>query len=194
MQHLLTYLLPLSLLATTTTLAQTTTPTTTTPTTSQLTIATAPNSSPTTSDSSSLPNLISQLPPCALPCFSSASNANACAPTDLSCLCAPSKSTSLTIAIGTCLSTSGLSGACASDKLGGLATLAGKICDAVNGGDASELASGSAAVSSALASASATGSGNAETTGGGKQNGGQGRGKVNRGVLVLIAAYVFVAF
>ncbi|KAI1822723.1 hypothetical protein F4861DRAFT_540655 [Xylaria intraflava] len=101
----------------------------------------------------SLPDLISQLPTCAIPCFQSAAKAAGCATTDVQCLCGTGKDTFISSAGGCLL------GKCPESDLQSAANVATSICtDVSNNPDPSSLASASSAVSSALAAAGATSS------------------------------------
>ncbi|KAI1157992.1 hypothetical protein F5B18DRAFT_642809 [Nemania serpens] len=104
-------------------------------------------------NSTSLPDLVSQLPPCAIPCFQRGAEDAGCSTTDFQCLCGTGKSSFITGA-GLCIASS-----CDSDALNSAASLAGQICtDVANNPDPSEVASASAIVTSALGAASPTSS------------------------------------
>ncbi|KAI0532621.1 hypothetical protein GGR58DRAFT_160462 [Xylaria digitata] len=102
-------------------------------------------------NSTSLPDLVSELPTCAISCFESGAKSAGCSTTDFSCLCGDGKSSFISSAI-TCVP-----GKCSGDDLSNTISLAGKICEAVSENpDASAVASASALVTSALGAASAT--------------------------------------
>ena len=171
-------------------------PTLTTP---SLTIATVPNPTAT-----ALPDLVRELPTCAIPCFESAARAINCAVTDFSCLCRAGNAASLSVNVGTCIGGGQLLGGsssndndndnndgCELEDLGELATLAGQICSAIaNNPNQSQLAAATTIVSEALARASATA---AATTGAGRQNAAVRAERAGTGMLAVVAAYaVFV--
>ncbi|KAI3339497.1 hypothetical protein F4824DRAFT_498187 [Ustulina deusta] len=102
-------------------------------------------------NSTSLPDLVSQLPTCAIPCFETGAEAAGCSTTDFACLCGNGKSAFITSA-GTCVLTK-----CSSDDSSSTISLATKICAAVSDDpDPSAVASASAIVTSALGAAEAT--------------------------------------
>ncbi|KAI1197888.1 hypothetical protein F5X97DRAFT_301183 [Nemania serpens] len=102
-------------------------------------------------NSTSLPDLVSQLPPCAIPCFNRGAEAADCSTTDFQCLCGTGKS-SFIAGAGACIATS-----CDSDAFNSAISLATQICtDVSNNPDPSEVASASAIVTSALGAASPT--------------------------------------
>ncbi|KAI0409237.1 hypothetical protein F4802DRAFT_593522 [Xylaria palmicola] len=102
-------------------------------------------------NSTSLPDLVSQLPTCAIPCFSKGAEAAGCATTDFACLCGDGRQSFISAA-GTCVI-----GDCKGDDFQNALTLAQQICTVVsNDPDPSAVASASAIVTSALSAASAT--------------------------------------
>ncbi|TGJ78216.1 hypothetical protein E0Z10_g10543 [Xylaria hypoxylon] len=102
-------------------------------------------------NSTSLPELVSELPTCAIPCFESGAKAAGCSTTDFACLCGSGKSSFISNA-AICVSTK-----CQGDDFSNTISLAGQICDAVSQNpDTSAVASASAIVTSALGVASAT--------------------------------------
>ncbi|RYP74947.1 hypothetical protein DL771_002731 [Monosporascus sp. 5C6A] len=110
--------------------------------------ATAQN---TTSDS--LPDLIAQLPTCAISCLDSAADSANCEPTDFACICGANRQ-SFIASIGTCVL---LTGQCPQDEITRATNLAPRICSsATSNPEPSAVASASALVSSALASETAT--------------------------------------
>ncbi|KAI1109932.1 hypothetical protein F5Y14DRAFT_430653 [Nemania sp. NC0429] len=101
----------------------------------------------------SLPGLISQLPPCAIPCFKRGAQAAGCSTTDFQCLCGKGKNSFITGA-GGCVLTS-----CNGDTLNSVIPLATQICaDVSNNPNPSDVASASALVTSALGATSPTAS------------------------------------
>ncbi|KAI1184242.1 hypothetical protein F5B17DRAFT_412849 [Nemania serpens] len=104
-------------------------------------------------NSTSLPDLVSQLPPCAIPCFKRGAEAADCSVTDFQCLCGTGRDSFITGA-GICVTTS-----CDSDAFNSAVSLAGQICTDVTSNPApSDVASASAMVTSALGAASPTAS------------------------------------
>ncbi|GAW22566.1 hypothetical protein ANO14919_121060 [Xylariales sp. No.14919] len=104
-------------------------------------------------NSTSLPELVSNLPTCAIPCFESGAEAAGCSTTDFDCLCNTGKD-KFTQSAATCVI-----GKCQGDDLQNTISLAGQICDAVSKNpDPSAVASASAIVTSALGAADATSS------------------------------------
>ncbi|KAI1452173.1 hypothetical protein F4805DRAFT_45701 [Annulohypoxylon moriforme] len=105
------------------------------------------------STSTSLPDLVSQLPSCAAGCLSSAAKSAGCSAEDFTCLCGDKKDSFISNITG-CIA---LSSGCSSDDIGKLSTLAPEICTAVAANpDASAVASASNIVSSAIGTASAS--------------------------------------
>ncbi|KAI0973670.1 hypothetical protein F4678DRAFT_425515 [Xylaria arbuscula] len=101
-------------------------------------------------NSTSLPDLVSQLPECAIPCFESGAQAANCSTTDFACLCGDGKSAFISSA-GTCVV------AKCGDQTSTAISLANQICtDVSENPAASDVASASAIVTSALAAADAT--------------------------------------
>ncbi|KAI0471390.1 hypothetical protein F4859DRAFT_485473 [Xylaria cf. heliscus] len=119
-----------------------------------LALLTAAAAAVTAQNSTSLPELVSELPTCAIPCFNSGAEAANCSTTDFSCLCGDGK-TKFISAASTCVL-----GACKDDDFSNAISLAGQICTVVTTGnpDPSAVASASAIVTSALGAASATSS------------------------------------
>ncbi|RYP51047.1 hypothetical protein DL768_003547 [Monosporascus sp. mg162] len=110
--------------------------------------ATAQN---TTSDS--LPDLIAQLPTCAIGCLDSAADSAECEPTNFQCICGANRQSFIT-SIGTCVL---LTGQCSQDEISRASNLAPQICNNVaNSPEPSAVASASDLVSDALASETAT--------------------------------------
>ncbi|KAK6216100.1 hypothetical protein LQW54_003876 [Pestalotiopsis sp. IQ-011] len=103
-------------------------------------------------NSTSLPDLVAQLPTCAADCLSEgASNAN-CTVTDFSCIC--ENKDSFLSGAATCVITS----SCTSEERNNLTSLATDICqDVDDGASSSDLASASAVATSVLATASSEG-------------------------------------
>jgi len=100
----------------------------------------------------SLPDLVSQLPPCALNCLDSSAKTAGCDPADFNCLCGPKRQTFIT-EIGTCVT---LAGTCTQDELNTAFKIAPEICvDVSNNPDPTAVASASNLVSQALASETA---------------------------------------
>ncbi|RYP81158.1 hypothetical protein DL769_002106 [Monosporascus sp. CRB-8-3] len=103
--------------------------------------------------SESLPDLIAQLPTCAIGCLDSAADSAECAPTDFECICGANRQ-SFIASIGTCVL---LTGQCSEDEISRAGNIAPKICNNVsNNPEPSAVASASALVSSALASETAS--------------------------------------
>ncbi|KAI1098417.1 hypothetical protein F4804DRAFT_125737 [Jackrogersella minutella] len=100
------------------------------------------------SNSTSLPDLVAQLPSCAAGCLSSSSKSAGCSAEDFTCLCGDKKDSFLSSITG-CILTSG----CSQDDIGKLSTLAPEICTAASSSDPSAVASASNIVSSAIATA-----------------------------------------
>ncbi|KAI1812511.1 hypothetical protein GGS20DRAFT_587432 [Poronia punctata] len=110
------------------------------------------------SNSTSLPDLVSQLPTCAISCFNTGADRAGCSTTDFTCLCGPGKDKLLSSA-GPCAL-----GACSSEDLGKLTSLLTDICVAVSEDPTpSEVASASNLVSSAVAEATESGSAGTKT-------------------------------
>ncbi|KAI0870420.1 hypothetical protein GGS24DRAFT_108070 [Hypoxylon argillaceum] len=108
-------------------------------------------------NSTSLPDLVESLPPCAIPCFQDGADAAGCSTTDFTCLCA-NQSSFITGAL-TCVISD-----CQGDELNTLTSVATQICEAVAANpNASAVASASAIVTSALGAASATTSADADS-------------------------------
>ncbi|KAI0514643.1 hypothetical protein F5B22DRAFT_647400 [Xylaria bambusicola] len=107
----------------------------------------------TAQNSTSLPELVSNLPTCAIPCFESGASAAGCSTTDFDCLCGSGKDTFVSSA-GTCVVTH-----CDSDELSTAIKTATQLCTEVSDNpDPSEVASASAIITSALGAAEATSS------------------------------------
>ncbi|KAI1274252.1 hypothetical protein F5Y07DRAFT_373744 [Xylaria sp. FL0933] len=101
-------------------------------------------------NSTSLTDLVSQLPTCAIPCFETGAEAANCATTDFACLCGNGK-TAFIGSAGTCVFSK------CGDEASKAVSLATQICtDVSESPAASDVASASAIVTSALAAASAT--------------------------------------
>ncbi|KAI0886805.1 uncharacterized protein GGS22DRAFT_158729 [Annulohypoxylon maeteangense] len=104
-------------------------------------------------NSTSLPDLVSQLPSCAAACLSSSAKSAGCSAEDFTCLCGNNKDKFISSITG-CIA---LSSGCSQSDIGKLSTLAPEICTAVAANpDASAVASASKIVSSAIGTASAT--------------------------------------
>ncbi|KAI1748746.1 hypothetical protein F4782DRAFT_346362 [Xylaria castorea] len=103
-------------------------------------------------NSTSLPDLVSSLPPCATPCLSQGADAAGCAVTDFACFCGDNKSRFISGATSCILED------CHGDDFTKVVSLAGQICDVVttDNPDPSAVANASAIVTSALGAASAT--------------------------------------
>ncbi|KAJ3559414.1 hypothetical protein NPX13_g9535 [Xylaria arbuscula] len=110
-------------------------------------------------NSTSLPDLVSQLPTCAIPCFESGAEAAGCSTTDFDCLCGDGKDTFISSA-GTCVLSK-----CDSEDFSTAVKVAPEICTEVTTGDPdpSEVASASAIVTSALSAADATSTADADS-------------------------------
>ncbi|EMR64687.1 hypothetical protein MGN70_008591 [Eutypa lata] len=105
----------------------------------------------TNSTSETLPDLVAQLPTCAMDCFDSSATSAGCTTTDFECLCTTQ---SFITNIGACVL---LGGTCSNDDISTATDLANKICaDVKNNPNPTEVAEASGLVSSALASASPT--------------------------------------
>ncbi|KAI0436040.1 hypothetical protein F4803DRAFT_557402 [Xylaria telfairii] len=106
-------------------------------------------------NSTSLPDLVSQLPTCAIPCFEQGASAANCSTTDFQCLCNDAHKTQFVSSAGACVLT-----ACKDQDFSNAVSLANQICTVVNteNPDPSAVASASAIVTSALGAASATSS------------------------------------
>ncbi|KAI5922025.1 hypothetical protein F4810DRAFT_675985 [Camillea tinctor] len=114
---------------------------------------TASASAAATSTDVSLPELVSQLPQCAVSCLSTAANAAGCAATDFTCLCGSGKDRFSSSMIG-CI---GFSSGCSGDDINKASTLAPQICEeATSDPDPTEVASASNIVASAVSTASAS--------------------------------------
>ncbi|KAI2603508.1 uncharacterized protein GGS25DRAFT_511669 [Hypoxylon fragiforme] len=104
------------------------------------------------SNSTSLPDLVSQLPQCATGCLASASSDAKCNTADFECLCGDGRST-FTSSIFGCLLTS----TCSQDDRDSLISLAPQICNAVSSNpDPSAVASASNLITSAVGTATPT--------------------------------------
>ncbi|KAH8888485.1 hypothetical protein GQ53DRAFT_826183 [Thozetella sp. PMI_491] len=99
-----------------------------------------------------LPQLIQQLPACAVSCFEEAAISSGCkGAADFNCVCSPRKMTQLITQAGSCI---GLGSNCDLSKA---ALVASQICATIaNNPSESDLASASAVASSALATATTT--------------------------------------
>ncbi|KAI1493826.1 hypothetical protein F5X96DRAFT_119786 [Biscogniauxia mediterranea] len=106
-----------------------------------------------TATDASLPDLVSQLPQCAVSCLSTAANAAGCAATDFTCLCGSGKDKFTSSMIG-CI---GFGSGCSSDDINKASDLAPQICEeATSDPDPTEVASASNIVASAVSTASAS--------------------------------------
>ncbi|OTA99703.1 hypothetical protein M426DRAFT_324890 [Hypoxylon sp. CI-4A] len=104
-------------------------------------------------NSTSLPDLVSQLPDCAASCLSSSAQDAGCSAEDFTCLCGDKKDAFISSITG-CI---GFGSGCSQDDIGKLTTLAPEICTEVNNNpDPSAVASASNIVSSAIGTATAT--------------------------------------
>ncbi|KAI0165156.1 hypothetical protein GGR52DRAFT_557678 [Hypoxylon sp. FL1284] len=100
-----------------------------------------------------LPDLVSQLPPCAADCLGSSAQSVGCNVGDFNCLCGD-KRQSFISSIGPCIL---LHSSCSGDEQNKLTTLAPEICDAAMANpDPSAVASASNLVTSAVGTATAT--------------------------------------
>ncbi|KAH6653242.1 hypothetical protein BKA67DRAFT_659875 [Truncatella angustata] len=109
------------------------------------------------SNSTSLPDLVAQLPTCALDCLESGAKSANCTVTDFTCLCGTGKQQFIQGA-GVCVLTS----SCTSEEKNNVSNLATEICnDVSDGASSSEIASASAVATSILASATSTTGSNA---------------------------------
>lgn len=103
------------------------------------------------SNDTSLPDLVQQLPKCAIPCFEKGAEAASCQTTDFACLCGDGKDKFISSA-STCVL-----GDCEGENLSDIVSLATQICTSVSENpDPSDVASASNIVTSALGEASAT--------------------------------------
>ncbi|KAI2602606.1 hypothetical protein GGR54DRAFT_493077 [Hypoxylon sp. NC1633] len=99
---------------------------------------------------STLPELVSQLPPCAAGCLSSSAKDAGCSATDFSCLCGTGRDKFIPSITG-CILTAG----CSAQQLSNLTTLATDICTEVaSNPDPSAVASASNIVASAISTTS----------------------------------------
>ncbi|OTA55056.1 hypothetical protein K449DRAFT_400242 [Hypoxylon sp. EC38] len=106
-------------------------------------------------NSTSLPDLVSQLPQCASSCLASSAQTAGCSAEDFACLCGDNRESFISSITG-CI---GLSGKCSSDDISTLSTLAPEICTAAtNNPDPSAVASASNIISSAIGTATPTAS------------------------------------
>ncbi|KAI1504076.1 hypothetical protein F5X99DRAFT_373383 [Biscogniauxia marginata] len=118
----------------------------------------ATSSSPVSSASASptatsLPDLISQLPQCAVSCLGTAADAAGCAATDFTCLCGTGRE-KFTSSIAGCIA---FGSGCSSQDISNASALAPQICEeATSDPDPSEVASASNIVASAVSTASAS--------------------------------------
>ncbi|XXH01486.1 hypothetical protein Hte_007846 [Hypoxylon texense] len=102
---------------------------------------------------STLPDLVSQLPPCAASCLSSSAQDVGCATTDFTCLCGDKRQDFIN-SIGPCIL---LRSSCSGDEQSELTTLAPEICDAATSNpDPSAVASASNIITSAVGTATPT--------------------------------------
>ncbi|KAI1770201.1 hypothetical protein F4818DRAFT_433789 [Hypoxylon cercidicola] len=99
---------------------------------------------------STLPDLVSQLPPCAASCLSSSAQDVGCATTDFTCLCGDKRQDFIN-SIGPCIL---FQSSCSGDEQSDLTTLAPEICNAATSNpDPSAVASASNIITSAVATA-----------------------------------------
>ncbi|KAI1080431.1 hypothetical protein F5B20DRAFT_112781 [Whalleya microplaca] len=104
-------------------------------------------------NSTSLPDLVSQIPQCAVSCFSSAAKDAGCATTDFVCLCGDKKSAFIS-SITPCI---GLGGSCSASDISKVQSLAPEICTAATSNpDSAAVASASNIVTSAVGTATPT--------------------------------------
>lgn len=104
-------------------------------------------------NSTSLPDLVSQLPTCAIPCFEQGAEAAGCSTTDFACLCGDGMDTFVSKAA------SCVFGKCSSEELNTAIKSAEQICLAVaDSPNPTEVASASAIITSALGAADPTSS------------------------------------
>ncbi|KAI0864843.1 hypothetical protein F4860DRAFT_381498 [Xylaria cubensis] len=106
-------------------------------------------------NSTSLPDLVSQIPTCATPCLTQGASAAGCATTDFQCICSDGKKNQFISGATNCILED-----CHGDDFSKVVSLAGQICTVVttDNPDPSAIASASAIVTSALGAASATSS------------------------------------
>lgn len=136
-----------------------------------------------TSDSNSLPNLVEQLPTCAVGCLNTAASAISCAATDFSCMCG--KSEQLISNITPCLTDSSKSG-CNLNQAIEAGRVAPRICERINNNPSSqEIASASSLVAGAIETG-------ASTTGGTNNDDGSAASHVGVGA-ALLASFVAIA-
>ncbi|RYO95276.1 hypothetical protein DL766_009574 [Monosporascus sp. MC13-8B] len=103
--------------------------------------------------SDSLPELVAQLPTCAIGCLNSAADSASCEPTDFECICGDNRQSFIT-SIGACVY---LGGQCSQDEISRATDLAPQICNNVaNNPEPSAVASASNLVSDAIASETAS--------------------------------------
>ncbi|KAH6695214.1 hypothetical protein F5X68DRAFT_272642 [Plectosphaerella plurivora] len=136
-----------------------------------------------TSDSNSLPNLVEQLPTCAVGCLNTAAAAISCAATDFACIC--SKSEQLISNITPCLTDSSQSG-CNLNQALEAGRVAPRICERINNNPSSqEIASASSLVAGAIETG-------ATTTGGSSNDDGSAASHVGVGA-ALLASFMAIA-
>ncbi|KAI0023397.1 hypothetical protein F4780DRAFT_729593 [Xylariomycetidae sp. FL0641] len=140
-------------------------------------LAAAQNSTSSASGSSSLPDLVSQLPQCATGCLSGAAEAAGCGTEDFKCICGSGKQKFISN-IGSCAVLQ-----CSSDDIQKASKLAPQICTAVNN-NANDAAIASA--SSIVASAVSTSTPPSDTPGAAMRPE-YGMGLLGAGVLAAIA-------
>ncbi|GKT90221.1 CFEM domain-containing protein [Colletotrichum tofieldiae] len=111
------------------------------------------------SGSTGLPSLISQLPTCAISCLNTAASNIGCETTDFSCLC--SSQDRLISSLTPCILTAG----CSTDDIAKAARIAPQICSEVeNNPAASDIASASNLVTGALGTATGSSAATATAT------------------------------
>lgn len=116
------------------------------------TAVTTPTTAAPAATGTSVADLVSQLPQCALNCFQQAASDIGCSATDFTCLCANTQD--LVSKVGPCVL---LGGSCSSDEISKATEIAPQICTAVNNNPSpGDLASASNLVTSALGTATGT--------------------------------------
>ncbi|KAL7619529.1 hypothetical protein AAE478_010069 [Parahypoxylon ruwenzoriense] len=102
---------------------------------------------------SSLPDLVAQIPKCATSCFSSAAQDAQCAATDFTCLCGSGRD-QFTSSITPCIL---IRSGCSQDDISTASTIAPEICNAISSNpDASAVAEASSIVTSVIGTATPT--------------------------------------
>ncbi|KJR83530.1 uncharacterized protein SPSK_04583 [Sporothrix schenckii 1099-18] len=128
---------------------------------SSLSSSTAPTTK-TSTTATSLPDLIAQIPPCALSCLARASTNLGCAATDLTCVCrsasgSGSGASALAAQLGACILL-GPDNSCNSSDLNAVKSLAPGICAQATTAESTVLSVVSTEIAGLLTDATATGS------------------------------------